>query len=41
MTVFNKVKANWNHNKILALENKEGDIVFGQASVSQIAVDFF
>lgn len=38
---FNKVKSNWNHYKILTLENKDGVIVFGQDMVSEVAVDFF
>lgn len=38
---FNQVKANWNHNKILALENCEGQIEFGQANVAKIAVNYF
>lgn len=35
---FNKVKANWNQNKVLDIENKEG---VGQASMSQVAVEYF
>lgn len=38
---FNQTKANWNTNKIMALENSEGDIVFGQKAVARVAEDFF
>lgn len=32
---YNQTKANWNRNKIMAIENEEGNIVFGQ-SCSQL-----
>ncbi|KAL8099763.1 hypothetical protein AgCh_032133 [Apium graveolens] len=38
---FNQTKANWNKNKILAVENDQGNIVFGHKEVASIAVDFF
>lgn len=38
---FNQTKANWNKNKIMALENSEGKVVFGHQAISQVAVDFF
>ncbi|XP_074347168.1 uncharacterized protein LOC141685998 [Apium graveolens] len=38
---FNQTKANWNTNKILALQNADGTVVFGHKNVSQVAVDFF
>ncbi|KAL8135203.1 hypothetical protein AgCh_010024 [Apium graveolens] len=33
---FNQVRDNWNHNKILALENSDGDMVFGHNKVAQV-----
>ena len=38
---FNKLKANWNHNKVLAINDANGVTVFGQAEVSKVAVDYF
>ncbi|XP_074336862.1 uncharacterized protein LOC141674037 [Apium graveolens] len=34
-------KANWNHNKILALENDSGNLVYGQLPCADIAVSNF
>ncbi|KAL8108690.1 hypothetical protein AgCh_024958 [Apium graveolens] len=39
--LFNKVRSNWNHNKILAIEDNNGKVVFGQSSVAKVVVDFF
>ena len=38
---FNQVKANWHHNKILAIENGQGQLVFGQPEVAKVAEQFF
>lgn len=38
---FNKIKANWNHNKIIAIENNYGELVFDQSQVSFVSIDFF
>lgn len=38
---FNQVKENCNYNKILDLENNNGDIVFGQAFVFTMILNFF
>lgn len=38
---FNQTKANWNRNKILAIENSEGTMTFGHKAISEVAVDFF
>lgn len=38
---FNQVRANWSHSKILAIENAQGNIVFGHSQVADVAVDFF
>lgn len=38
---FSQVKGNWNYNKILALKNDLGQMVFGQNAVSNVAVDYF
>ncbi|KAL8147365.1 hypothetical protein AgCh_004900 [Apium graveolens] len=37
----NQVRANWNRDKILALENSEGALIFGHKSVSSVVVDYF
>lgn len=38
---FNRTKANWNVNKILAIEDEDGVMVSGHKNVSKVAVDFF
>lgn len=38
---FNKTKANWNSNKILAIENADGEVVFGHNDVASVVVDYF
>ncbi|KAL8091848.1 uncharacterized protein LOC141690658 [Apium graveolens] len=37
----NKVKSNWNMNKILAIQDISGAMVFGHHNVSQVAIDYF
>ncbi|XP_074342467.1 uncharacterized protein LOC141680033 [Apium graveolens] len=37
----NQVKSNWNRDKILAIENKEGAMVFGHNLVAGVAVNYF
>ncbi|KAL8117310.1 hypothetical protein AgCh_015279 [Apium graveolens] len=39
--VFNQTKANLNKNKILAVENDKGNVIFGHKEVASVAVDFF
>ena len=38
---FNQVKANWNCNKIMSIQDSSGTMVSGHKSVSQVAVDYF
>ena len=38
---FKQVKANWNYNKILAIQNEGGDLVFGQPAVASVAERYF
>lgn len=38
---FNQCKSNWNVNKILSINNKDGILVSGQANCAQVAVDYF
>lgn len=38
---FNQVKANLNHNKILAISNEHRDTIFGHSNVARIAVNHF
>jgi len=38
---FNQAKANWNHNKILAIKNEYGTLVTGQEEVALVAVKHF
>lgn len=34
-------KLNWNHNKILVLEDENGDLTHGQASCANVVVHYF
>lgn len=34
-------KVNWNCNQVLALEDVNGSLCFGQASCTKVAVDYF
>ncbi|KAL8109505.1 hypothetical protein AgCh_025564 [Apium graveolens] len=38
---FNQIKGRWNRNKILSIENNNGEIVFGRQAVTNVAVEFF
>lgn len=38
---FNQIRANWNNNKLLAIEDSSGDLVLGHKQVSKVAMDFF
>ena len=38
---FNQVKANWHHNKILAIQNDQGVVVTGQPAVASVAEHYF
>ncbi|XP_074337166.1 uncharacterized protein LOC141674337 [Apium graveolens] len=38
---FNQTKGRWNRNKILSIENNNGEIVFGRQAVTNVAVEFF
>ena len=38
---FNQVKANWHHNKILAIQNGQGNLVTGQSAVASVAEQYF
>lgn len=38
---FNQTRANWNHNKILAIQNSDGVLVHGHCAVAATAVDYF
>ncbi|XP_063935557.1 uncharacterized protein LOC135147075 [Daucus carota subsp. sativus] len=38
---FNQTKQNWNHNKILAIKDANGQTVLGHKLVASVAVDFF
>ncbi|XP_074328115.1 uncharacterized protein LOC141666028 [Apium graveolens] len=34
-------KANWNHNKVLSIQNEEGVLVHGQQQCAEVAVSYF
>ncbi|XP_074336316.1 uncharacterized protein LOC141673464 [Apium graveolens] len=36
-----KCKANWNHNKVLSIQNEEGVLVHGQQQYAEVAVSYF
>lgn len=37
----NMLKSRWNSNKILSIQNSEGDLVHGQEAIEFVAVDYF